>query len=376
MNQLISLKNIARRTLTRLMDNILFPELCYKNFSDTFQKRGDTILVPLPVRLDAKEFTDGGQIQTQDVVEDAAEMKLDKLATVDVEFSAVESAVSVDSLDALFVEPAADALAEKINRDGMMLYRDVKANTGIAGTPPDSIAAFAAASLILNENKVPLANRKAVWSPHATSRLQQIPAVVSAQSTGSSQTIRTGEIGTVFGLENHMSQAVCYHEAGTLSGTTHALTITKKNAGDSPTLEITASGGSSVDISGKGLVRGDILFADDYDLLVRADCTASSTTKITVPVSADDFARANVNDVVTLIQSHEANLVFHPQAFAFASRPLSSPAGVESYTVSRNGISLRVVHGYDMKHKRDMLSMDVLYGYKTIRPEMAVRFLG
>ena len=40
-----------------------------------------------------------------------------------------------------------------------------------------------------------------------------------------------------------------------------------------------------------------------------------------------------------------------------------------------NGVSLRVVKGYDMQHKREMLSMDVLYGFKTLYPELAVRAL-
>lgn len=374
-NQFITLKNIARRTLTRLTDNILFPQLCYRNYADTFQKRGDTIQIPVPVKLEAKDFNQASGVEFQDDVEESVDLKLDKLATVDIEYTAIQSATNVDDLDALFIQPAADALAEKINRDGMMLYRDVKANTGIAGTPPNSLAAFAEATKILNENKAPQQNRYAVWSPNATSGLQQIPAIVATSSYGTNETILTGEIGKVFGLRNFMSQAVCHHEAGTI-GTSHTLTITKKNAGASPTLEITASGGSSVDISGKGLVRGDILSADDYDLLVTADCTASSNTKITVPVSADDFARANVNDVVTLINSHEANLVFHKEAFAFATRPLMAPAGAESYTVNNNGISLRVVRSYDQKYKKDLLSMDVLYGYKTIRPELAVRYLG
>ena len=29
-----------------------------------------------------------------------------------------------------------------------------------------------------------------------------------------------------------------------------------------------------------------------------------------------------------------------------------------------------------MKYKREMLSMDVLYGFKTLYPELAVRVLG
>ncbi|MDC4242724.1 P22 coat protein, partial [Clostridium tertium] len=71
-----------------------------------------------------------------------------------------------------------------------------------------------------------------------------------------------------------------------------------------------------------------------------------------------------------------ANLAFNPMAFAFVTRPLVAPAGVESYVTSYNGITLRVVRGYDMKYKKEMLSMDVLYGYKTMYPELATRVLG
>lgn len=376
-NQFITLKNIARRTLTRLMDNILFPQLCYRNYADTFQTRGDTIQIPIPVQLEAKEFNQSTGVAYQDDVETSVDLKLDTLATVDIEYTALERATSVDSLDALFIEPAAAALAEKINKDGMMLYRDIRQNCGTAGTPPDTLAAFARAQLMLNEAKAPQENRRAVWSPHAASRLQQIPAIVSANSYGSRETILTGEIGQVFGLRNFMSQAVVYHESGTLSEATETLKISAKTAGTAPTLELTASKeGGTPSISGKGLCRGDLLQTEDYDLLVTADCTATSATKIVVPVDAQSYAAAKVGDVVHVVGGHEANLVFQKEAFAFATRPLITPAGVESYTINHNGISLRVVRGYDQKYKKDLLSMDILYGYKTIRPELAVRYLG
>lgn len=376
-NQFITLKNIARRTLTRLMDNILFPQLCYRNYADTFQMRGDTIQIPIPVRLEAMEFNQSAGVEYQDDVETSVDLKLETLATVDIEYTALERATSVDSLDALFIEPAAAALADKINADGLMLYRDIRQNCGIAGTPPDTLSAFANAQMLLNEVRAPQENRRAVWSPHAAARLQQIPAIVSVDSYGSREPILTGEIGQVFGLRNFMSQAVAYHESGTLSEATESLTISAKTAGTAPTLELTAAKASGTpSISGKGLVRGDLMQTDDYDLLVTADCTATSATKIVVPVDARSYSAAKVGDVVHVVGGHEANLVFQKEAFAFATRPLITPAGVESYTINHNGISLRVVRGYDQKYKKDLLSMDILYGYKTIRPELAVRYLG
>ena len=74
--------------------------------------------------------------------------------------------------------------------------------------------------------------------------------------------------------------------------------------------------------------------------------------------------------------SHTANLAFNPMAFAFVTRPLVAPSGVESYVTSYNGLSLRVVKGYNMTYKKEMLSMDVLYSYTTIYPELAVRAMG
>lgn len=52
--------------------------------------------------------------------EATVEVALDKIATVDVEFGAMQKATSVDDLKRLFLEPAAIALAEKINNDGLI----------------------------------------------------------------------------------------------------------------------------------------------------------------------------------------------------------------------------------------------------------------
>ena len=81
---------------------------------------------------------------------------------------------------------------------------------------------------------------------------------------------------------------------------------------------------------------------------------------------------------VTVVGSHTANLAFHPMAFAYVTRPLINPdgQGVMSYVTSFNGLSLRVTKGYDQKYKRSTYSMDVLYGFKTVYPELAVRALG
>jgi hypothetical protein len=69
---------------------------------------------------------------------------------------------------------------------------------------------------------------------------------------------------------------------------------------------------------------------------------------------------------------YTANLVFHKNAFAFVNRPLEVAHGAESYVTNYNGLSIRVTMGYDINTKKQTLSIDCLYGYKTLYPELAV----
>ena len=50
-NTFLTIKNIARMTLPRLMDNIVFPNLVHRDFSGDFQKLGDTIQIKKPLKL-------------------------------------------------------------------------------------------------------------------------------------------------------------------------------------------------------------------------------------------------------------------------------------------------------------------------------------
>ena len=141
-----------------------------------------------------------------------------------------------------------------------------------------------------------------------------------------------------------------------------------------------AEGAQTLDLTGTTLTgylkAGDLMQIGGKNYTVVEDTAAAASNTISGVKVTPALPALTAGTAVTLIGSHTANLAFHPSAFAFVTRPLSEPAGVESYVTSFDGISLRVVRGYDMKYKREMLSMDVLYAYKTIYPELAVRCLG
>lgn len=368
-NEFITVKEIARQVLPRLIENLVFPNLIHKDFSEEYVTgKGATIQVKKPVILTAKEFNESEGTSAQDVKEESVDVTLDKLATVDVEFGAIQRATNVDDLNRLFLEPAAVALAEKINSDGLFLYKDIPYAVGTAGTTPSKLTDLANVRKMLNTNKVPVSGRVAVWDPEADANFTTIDAIVNAEKSGSTAALREGSIGRVFGLDNYMAQGVKQHSTGITKATD--VKVNGKVTAGATSLAIDGTA-----LTGK-LVKGDILTIKKKNYVVIKDTADASTNAIAsvevypaLPEIADDT-------VVTLVSGHTANLAFNPMAFAFVTRPLTAPAGVESYVTSYNGITLRVVRGYDMKYKKEMLSMDVLYGYKTMYPELATRVLG
>lgn len=374
-NEFLSVKNIARTALPRLIENLVFPNLIYKDFSNDFEAgKGATVQVRKPVVLTASEFDAASGTSAQDVVEESVEVTLDKLATVDVEFSAIQRATNVDDLTRLFLEPAMIALAEKINSDGLGLYKDIKATVGTAGTTPDGLDDFANAAEVLDNNKVPTALRHGVWNAAAMAKFRQIGDIVNAEKSGTNEALRRGSIGNIFGIDNYMAQGVKTSSGTTLeAGGTGATGVKVKTAvtdDDDIVLVSNASGSGTL----TGAVKaGDIVTIGGKNYIVKTDATAASNE---LAITLTENITVAANAAATVITENANNLVFHESAFAFVTRPLAAPAGVESYTTSYNGISLRVTRGYDMKYKKEMLSMDVLYGYKTMYPEMAVRVLG
>lgn len=367
-NSFITIKEIARAALPRLIENLVFPNLVHKDYSDTFVPgKGATIQVKKPVILEAKDFKAETGVEIQDIKEDSVEVTLDKLATVDIEVSAIEGAVNIDTINRVFIEPAAAALAQKINADGLALYKDIP-YIAKGGEGKFSLASISDARRMLNENKVPVSPRRAVWSTKADADFTTVPAIVNAEKSGTTAALRDGSIGRIFGFENYMSQAVCAHVSGITAA--EGLKVTKAVEAGANTLGI-----SGTTLTGKFAV-GDVLIIGGLSYVVTAESAAAASSAIASVSVYPALPALAANTVVEFVGAHDANLAFHPNAFAFVTRPLTTPSGVESYVTSYNGISLRVTKGYDMKYKKDMLSMDVLYGYKTMYPELAARVIG
>lgn len=70
-------------------------------------------------------------------------------------------------------------------------------------------------------------------------------------------------------------------------------------------------------------------------------------------------------------------VAFHKNAFALVTRPLALPKGAaQSAIVDYDGFGLRVVYDYDITHKTDTISIDMLCGVTALSPELAAVIAG
>ena len=69
----------------------------------------------------------------------------------------------------------------------------------------------------------------------------------------------------------------------------------------------------------------------------------------------------------------------HEDAFVLGMADLELPQGVDFAAVAsdpESGVSLRIVRAYDISEDRFPCRIDVLYGWKAVRPEWACRIVG
>jgi len=383
-NSMLTMQNIAREALPILEQQLVFPNLINKDYSNDFVKKGDTIQVKRPAVYVADEF-DGSAINLQDINPHPILVKMDTIADVSVVVTSKEMTLKMHDFVNDVVNPAITAIAEKINQDGLNQYKLINSFVGVAGTTPDDLEDIANARGKLNNNKVPMSPRSGVWDADADTKLSIVDAIVNAEKSGSTEALREGAIGKVQGINNYMSQAVKTHTAGgytALADVTGTVDVSAVNATDATTgykytpVPLTSAAGTSTE----KLLKGDLVVIGTSQYVVIADTanaiagvvTANLYPQLTADLSGDAVTFPDVS-----AGGHVANLAFHEKAFSFVSRPLEAPqSGVESYTTSYNGLTIRVTKGYNITSKKETISFDVLYGYATPYPELATRILG
>ncbi|MES2905187.1 MAG: P22 phage major capsid protein family protein, partial [Pseudomonadota bacterium] len=99
--------------------------------------------------------------------------------------------------------------------------------------------------------------------------------------------------------------------------------------------------------------------------------TSGATQNVTI-VSAGASKAVLVGG--TASDALTTSLLYNKDAFTFVTADLMMPGGVDwAKREVMDGISMRIVRDYDINNDNMPCRIDVLYGYKTLRPQWASR---
>ena len=354
----------------RLGQKLLWYGLIPADVSASIADQGETVKVPIPPVVSTSDVTDGVVADGADLTPTSANVELTHHRAAPFQITDRERRAVKSGTLSRILESAVDGLAGYIDRSiATAVYRDVHTIHGTPGTALFSatagITALNKGTRLLNEQvESDEGRRSMVVGSAALEGLRSITGLVEANKRGSDETIRTGLIGEVFGVNIAWSPNAPRHTAGTGTKTVNGAA---------------AKGETSVTVDGAGtFTAGDIVaFAGGKETYtVTAPVAAAGTQLLIAPALTRAVAD---NAAITRTASHDVSLLFEgafaAMAFGRLEGVVTPGAGrvVASLVDPASGVPLRyVIRGVDAKEKH---FIDALWGAKTVRPELAIRLV-
>ncbi len=395
-NTILTPTAVTRRALETLQNNLVFTKQINRQYDSSFAQEGGKIGTALKIRL-PNQYTvsTGAALDVQDTAEDSVTLTVATQKHVDVNFSSAELTMSIDDFSERILNPAMEELAANIDYAGMGLYADIYNQVGAAGTVPNTALVYLQAGQKLDENAAPAGMRKVIINPAANAQTVDALKGLFAPAGSIASQYEKGLMGKgALGFDFYMSQSVNVHTCGSRTNTT-------------PIVNGTVTSGSSIVVSGAGnavtYTVGDVFtVADCYavnprtkqstgalqQFVVTAANTSSGGGAVTLAVSPEIITSGAKQNVIsagvvngkaltfvgTASTGYAQNVAFHRDAFCLATADLIVPKGVDfAYRAVNDGMSLRVVRQYDINNDVFPCRMDILHGFKTIRPQLACR---
>jgi hypothetical protein len=369
-NILLTPNIIARESLMVLQNNMVLGGLVHKDYSAEFANVGDTITVRKPATFTVDEF-DGTSIHVQDAKESGVPVKMDKHLDLSFRVTSKDLSLNIVDFSTQFLVPAMQAFAQDVDSRLASLYVDIPYISGTAGTTPNSVSSITGVRKVMNDNKVPMQGRNLVLDTAADAKLLELDTFNRVDASGTNTALQEAQLGRKLGFDTYMDQNIKKHTKGSLAAATAPKVASA--------VDVDARIATFNDTALTGTIKkGDIftVAGDSQTYVVTADATAAGNA---LAVSFYPAAKVGwaANAVVTIVNTHSANLAFYRNAFAMVTRQLALPMGGNNASyINYNGLGLRVVMGYDMQSKSDIVSIDLLCGFKTLMPELACRLLG
>jgi hypothetical protein len=397
---------ITREALRVLENNLTFTRQVSRQFDDKFGVEGAKIGTVLNVRKPPRYIGRSGQaLSVEAAVETQVPVTLDTQFGVDISFSSQDLALSIDDFSERFLKPAIATVANKMDNDGLKLFRQVANFVGAPGTTPSAWLTFLDAGVKHDNAACPQdGQRSIVMTPRMQATLVDALKGLFQSASAIAEQYRKGKMGESGGFSFYMDQNCATHTTGALGGTPLA------DAAVAQTGSNIITDGWSNSVTGV-LKRGDVVqFAGVYevnpqsresvgvlkDFVITADVDSSGGGAATLPISPpivasgamQNASAAVANNAAVTIFGHASTyaskvsptgLAFHKDAFTLACADLPLPRGVDMaarVSDKQLGLSVRMVRAYDINSDQFPCRLDVLYGWAALRPELACRIQG
>lgn len=369
----------------------------HRGYSPDATQKGDTINISRPGTFAVKDAPG----TAQDVNTTGISIKLDQWKEVKFQLSDKELAFTKEKIINDHIQPAAYALADNVDQQLSALYKDVYTVGGVPGHVPGSDASGVNSGLraitrcrkMMNDNLIPDDNRRH-WMIGSDAEEEFLNLSIFNANGGSSSTtedtIKRGFLKNVMNMELFTSYNVPAHATGNLKASANIVLNSAVNANDwqaDPANRFSNGYGQAIfkDSAGSSLTgalkHGDVftVAGDTQSYVVIEDVNAAGNTAVVkfYPAAKQNWA---ANAVVSIVPNHMNHVAFHENAFALATAPLSeigtNLGGCKVATVNHSGLALRARLWYDADYSTVRVALDILFGIKTLQPELAVRYLG
>lgn len=403
-NSILTSDIITRKALEVFENSSVMVRNVNKQYDNSFAVEGAKIGASARIRLpDRALVTDGAALLVQEENEQYTTLTINKHKHIGLNFTQDELTLSLDDFSERVLVPRISQLAAAVESDISDVYQDIFNSVGTPGTSPATALVLLQAQQKLNEGAVAQFPRYATVNPAANAALVNgLSGLFNPGSTVSRQ-FKTGMMGEgVLGYnEINMSQSIKSLTTGSRTATADTLQVnaTISTQGAS-TIAIKSGTGSATIKKGEVFTIASVYAVNPQtrestgalqQFVVTADATASSGTWSSVSISpaiytSDDalatvnafpLVNAYINFVGAASTVYPQNLVYHPNAITLATVDLPLPRGVDMASrVNHNGISMALVRDFDINNYRMPCRLDILYGFKVIRPQMACRLWG
>jgi hypothetical protein len=297
---------------------------------------------------------------------------LDKFYDVSAAITSQQLSLDLVSFSEQVLTPMMRAHAQNVdNQIFQAVYKTIAGHTIVASTPV--VADLANLMAQLDIQKVPVTERRVVLHPITHAKYAPLDAVLHADKRGKPLTINEYAIGRILGADYYMDQNVpaqtslIVDPAGAMSG--------------AATAGATAATISAL-TNGEVVAAGDVfkVVGSDKGYLILTGGTVGSTVCTITFSPGFDTSIADAA-VVTFnggkASGFKSSLAFHKNAFALVTRPLEPYLGGVTCSVENyKGISCRVAFDGELSSKTNNISVDMLFGVKTLDKELAAKLCG